>query len=918
MQEKKIKNLFRNKKALALCLSCILIVTGAVCATTAYFVQKSEPVVNTFKIGDITYELNLFGNSPDGHTDAEITMPTINPDEDTEKDGAQSTVAAGSVDFTISQDPELTGYTFSGWYAEAVTSNKVYDPATSKITVGYNGPYTEYTNTQEDGPVVKLTLYAKWTPNTYKVIYKGNTNTGGEMQPSIHTYDVAKNLTENAYTKTGYTFTGWNTAADGSGTSYVDKQEVLNLTAVNGDEITLYAQWAANTYKVKYDGNGKTGGSMSPSEHVYDVEKALTENAYTRTGYTFAGWALSSDGKVKYSDKETVKNLTAEPNGEVTLYAQWTPNEYTVVYDKNGDDNAGITGSTANSTHTYDVAKNLTTNGYSRTGYTFIGWNTKADGSGDFYEDRESVMNLTAEPNGKVILYAQWGAKSYVLRYHANGGSGTMADQLIKYDEPTVLSKCTFTKADHSFMGWATTPNGEAKYIDEQIVVNLLESGTMDLYAVWAQDSHTVYFNYNGGSGSPASKQFQNGKPYGQLPEYPVHPTKVVSEKEVMSYLFTGWYTEPTGGTRVYASTIANTTEDHTLYAHWEEAPTNNVIKDIVVKNNPDDNFDGVVDDVYLNLKCSSSFEKFNIPLKNLVPGQKYKITYTASNDASFGDYINGYKNSVYGSYVVASKELTGGRIDLIGEYNKDYFGMDLLATWYDRIEPDGTHHDGSHAAINDEYLQGPFKNRTITFTATAKTMYWTWDFGLMQDGILDNYNITDIQLDPVVPEIKFGNKQLVIYTSSKAQVLNDNSSAYASNFVFDGDGYAETMYYPITGLTKDTTYTITFKHKMKGALINSDVYDYGCGISSVAPTKYNSKMEHDLGVTWISNTEVFKTYNGEEKTVTLTFKATGDTAYWVWNMANCSDSINCTIDIQVTNFKAKHNGGGEITYYPN
>lgn len=916
MQEKKTRKLFSNKKALALCLSFVLIVVGAVCATTAYFIQKSEPVVNTFQIGDITYELSLFGNPPTGHTDADITMPSINPDEDPDKDGAQSTVAAGSVDFTISQDPELTGYTFGGWYAEAATSNKVYDPAESKITVGYNDPYTEYTNTQEDGPVVKLTLYAKWTANTYKVIYKGNTNTGGDMQPSIHTYDVAKKLTANTYTKTGYTFTGWNTKADGSGTAFADKQEVLNLTAVNDDEITLYAQWEANTYTVKYDGNGKTDGSMSPSEHVYDVEKALTKNAYTKTGYTFTGWNTKSDGSGKsYTDEKVVMNLTAEPDGEVTLYAQWTPNNYTVVYDRNGDDNAGITGSTASSTHTYDVAKNLTMNGYSRTGYTFIGWNTQADGKGDSYANGESVMNLTAEPNGKVTLYAQWGAKSYVLRYHANGGIGTMADQVITYDVPTVLTKCAFTMADHSFMGWALIPDGEAKYIDEQTVVNLLESGTLDLYAVWAQDSHTVHFNYNGGTGSPDSKQFQYGKPYGQLPEYPVHPTKVTGENEVMTYLFTGWYTAPTDGTRVYPSDIVNTKEDHTLYAHWEEAPTNNVIKDIVVKNNPDDDFDGVVDDVYLNLKCSSSFEKFNIPLKNLVVGQKYKITYTASNDASFGDYITGYKNSVYGSYVVASKELTGGLI-------KDYAGNDILATWYDRIEPDDTQHDGSHAAINDEYLQGPWKNRTIEFTAAAETMYWTWDFGLMQDNILNNYNISDIVLEPVEPTIEFGKKKLVIYSTSKAQVVNDNSSAYASNFTFDGDGYAETLYFPITGLTAGTTYTIKFDHTFDGKLIDDRKtyvgeprYHYGCGILNSKPTVYGSYMK-DISSSWASNTFVMPSVTGNTEHVTLTFKATGDTAYWVWNMANCSDSTNCKIDIKVTDFSAKHAAGGTITYY--
>lgn len=345
--------------------------------------------------------------------------------------------------------------------------------------------------------------------------------------------------------------------------------------------MTLYAQWQANGYTIHYDAN--TGsGSMEDTSATYDQEVTLRVNAFTKTGYTFTGWNTKADGGgISYGDEASVKNLAA--SGTVTLYAQWTPNKYTVVYDKNGDDKAGITGTTESSAHTYDEAQNLTDNGYERIGYTFIGWNTKSDGTGNSYADKESVKNLTTEPNDTVILYAQWGAKSYVIRYHANGGEGTMSDQTIKYDVPTELRKNTFTKFDHSFGGWALSSNGDAEHNDQQIVVNLLESGILDLYAVWLQDTHTVTFDYNGGTGSPASKQVQAGKAYGVLPEYPVHPTVSVSENEIMSYLFTGWYTESIGGTRVYPSNIVNRTDDHTLYAHWKEAPTNNIIKNMTV-----------------------------------------------------------------------------------------------------------------------------------------------------------------------------------------------------------------------------------------------------------------------------------------------------------------------------------------------
>ncbi|MBQ7983098.1 MAG: InlB B-repeat-containing protein, partial [Clostridia bacterium] len=509
-----------------------------------------------------------------------------------------------------------------------------------------------------------------------------------------------------------------------------------------------------------------------------DKEPALT-------GYTFIGWMYKSpDTGILVSPVPGIDDnlnievaynvfptITKENNVSLELWANWKANEYTVVYDKNADD---ATGTTDASTHKYDEAKELTPNGFTRMGYTFTGWNTKADGTGTPYADKASVKNLTAESDDEVTLYAQWDAKSYIIRYHANGGTGSMADQTIKYDVPTALSKNTFEKDDHSFMGWALTSGGSAEYIDEQIVTNLLESGTLDLYAVWAQDTHTVTFDYNGGTGSPASKQFLNGKAYGQLPEYPVHPTEVVTgTSKIKTYLFTGWYTSPTGGTRVYPINIANSTEDHTLYAHWEEAPSNNVIQNMIVKNNPDDNDDGVADDLHLEFTCTASFEKYNIPLKNLVPGQKYKLTYTASNDASFGDHLKGYKNSVYGSYILAESALTGGRIE--DNYSEDQYVAKVLATWNSRVEADGNN-DGSHAAINDTLLQGPWKDQEIVFTATASIMYWVWDFGLMEDGNLDNYNMTDIVLEPVVPEIKFNEKQVIKGTSSVAAITSQTN----------------------------------------------------------------------------------------------------------------------------------------------
>jgi len=349
-----------------------------------------------------------------------------------------------------------------------------------------------------------------------------------------------------------------------------------------------------------------------------------------------------------------------------------------------------------------------------------------------------------------------------------------------------------------------------------------------------------------------------------------------------------------------------NRKENHTLWAHWDPSPANDVIKELVVHNSADDNNDGIVDEMHLEFVCSSSFEKFNVPIKNLVPGQKYVLTYTTSNNASFGDYVDGYRNARYGSYIVETATENAGNLSTDLPH-------DIIATWNNRIEPDGTN-DGSQAATNDAWLNGPWEDRTITFTASASTMYWAWEFGLIEDHVRYDYNIYDISLEPVVPKINFADKKLVLAQGSDAKVKNDSSTSYANNFVFDGAGYAETMYFPITGLTAGTTYTITFDHSMVGALINNSSYNYGCGISSVVPTKYGSYMD-SVGATWISSTKVFTNLNKVES-VTFTFTATGSTAYWVWNMANCSDGTDCTIDVKITDFSAKHTAGGTITYH--
>lgn len=672
-------------------------------------------------------------------------------------------------------------------------------------------------------------------------------------------------------------------------------------------------------YKLVFDANkpatAPTDAQVDdmPVSADYEIEVAAASHTFTvderptLTGYQFMGWALTADataanypviaaveGTPAHCDVPVdFKEANQQYNTETatttkTVYAVWKQMDFVLSFDTQTD---GEVANPADQTITYQMPYG--THGElpkpERVGYNFIGWTlTPGDTAEDYISDQTIVENA-----GNHTVYAQWGAKSYVVRFNPNGGVGEVYTQTIEYDKPTELLKNTFTKNDYTFGGWALIAEAEEEdYIDGQIVTNLLEEGVLDLYALWIQDSHTVFFDYNGGEGSPDSKQVQDGKPYGTLPTY---PTKY-------EHLFTGWYTKPTGGTRVYTDTIVNSTEDHTLYAQWIESPANDIIQGLVIKNNPDDDKDGIVDDIYLNFMCSSYFEKFNVPIERLVVGQRYKLTFKESNNATFGSNKEGYGGAIYGSIIT-----TNGTLDKGSIREESIADGGLIAVYDDQFDPNK----------GNSWLNGP-RDWEMTFVAEANTMYWTWDMGLIQDtapnGPARDYNFTNIQLEPIPPTIKFGNKRLLKPSGYNAEIVSQTNSDYSTHFEFNGESGCETIYYPITGLASGSTYTITFDHKFTGNLLSG--YDYGCGIMNAEPASnaMGSRM-NQLG-TWDSEKLFVHSTTTSGESVTLTFTANSDTAYWVWNMAGVSDAKNATIDVKVTEFSAKHKNGGTITYY--
>ena len=430
--------------------------------------------------------------------------------------------------------PPRNYYDFLGWYYQKTGGTKITgDTMVNKIR--------------------NHTLYARWAPKSYTVTFDAN---GGSVSPTTKTVTYTYNYDElPTPTRTGYTFKGWYTQATG-GTQITETTEVTNPS-----NHTLYARWTANTYTVAYKGNGSTAGSTTSSLHTYDVEKVLTANGFTRTGYTFNKWNKSLDGSsTSYSNKQSVKNLTSTNNATVNLFAIWAANTYNIGYTLNG----GTKGSSAPTTATYDKSitisnptKKVTVTGNANgTGasvggatsasQTFTGWtSTTINTSTAMYGSTKwsststkvtstSFKNLTPTNGATVTLVANWTPVAFNL--------------------PTVSKTGNTCKWNTKSDGSGTAYNSGASYTP-----SANSQASIPMYARCTANQYTVTFNANGGSApSPSSKKVTYGATYGSLPS-----------TSRSNYNFLGWYTS--GGAKISSGSTVSITSNTTLTAKWEK-----------------------------------------------------------------------------------------------------------------------------------------------------------------------------------------------------------------------------------------------------------------------------------------------------------------------------------------------------------
>ena len=461
---------------------------------------------------NLTYTIKFNGNGSTGGSTASMSMV---------KDVSKNLTANG---FT------RTGYTFKNWNKKTDGSGTSYKNKQSVKNL---------TNTQ--GATVNL--YAQWKPNTYTISFNGNGKTGGSTASMSMTYDTAKNLTANGFTKTGHSFNGWNTKSNGSGTSYKNKQSVKNLTSANGATITLYARWTPIKYTVKYDANGGSGAPGNQTK-TYGVALTLSSTKPTRTGYTFSKWNTKADGTgTNYNSGAKYTG-----NANLTLYAVWTPITYTVTYNANGG-----SGAPGNQTKTYGVALTLSSTKPTRIGYTFSKWNTKADGTGTNYNSGAKYTG-----NANLTLYAVWTPITYTVTYNANRGSGAPGNQTKNHGVDLTLSSIRPTRTGHTFVKWNTKADGSGANYNSG--AKYTGNANLTLYAVWTPNKYTVKYDANGGSGAPGNQTKNHGV---DLTLSSTKPTRT-------GYTFSKWNTKADGtGTNYNSGAKYTGNANLTLYAVW-------------------------------------------------------------------------------------------------------------------------------------------------------------------------------------------------------------------------------------------------------------------------------------------------------------------------------------------------------------
>ena len=477
---------------------------------------------------------------------------------------AQREIREGETAVLSTAIPTRTGYRFLGWNTAPDGTGTAYQPGQTV------GPF--YAN---------LTIYAQWQRVEHTLTYHGNDEGGPPAQwipaPQTIYEDRSVPLSDAVPTREGYLFTGWNTAADGSGAAYQPGAPFGPAFA----DADLYAQWAALPpvrYLLTYEGNDASGPPAQDIPGQQEVREGdtveLSSVIPTRTGYRFTGWNTEPDGSgTAYQPGQTVGPFYAD----LTIFAQWQRVEHTLTY--HGNDAGGPPAQWIPFPQQVPERQVISLPDVipTREGYLFAGWNTAADGSGTAYQPGDPFGPIYSDAD----LYAQWAALPplmHTLAYYGNDAGGPPAQNipgpvLVPDGQSVTLSGTIPTREGFAFFGWNTDSSGNGTaYRPGDTIQNV--RADIDLYAQWIPLPPpiccTLTYCGNDAGGPPACC----------IP----CPERILAGQCARisccspcraCYCFTGWNTDPCGKGQTFCpgQTIGPVTGDVCLYAQWRRLP---------------------------------------------------------------------------------------------------------------------------------------------------------------------------------------------------------------------------------------------------------------------------------------------------------------------------------------------------------
>ena len=341
------------------------------------------------------------------------------------------------------------GYTFSGW---STTPNGGVDYIDEADYVM--------------GAASDNTLYAVWSIIKYSISYE--LEGGSADNPTEYTVETDTFVLVPP-TRPGYTFIGW---IDSASSGYK-----MTITIAKGStgNLSYTAGWQSNQNGINYNANGGFG-NMDAQSASTDETVTLQKNKFERVGYTFSGWSSSPTGSVEYTDQS---QYTMGADSSYTLYAVWTPIQYTITYNLAGGTDMG-------NPEQYNIESNqITLIAPTRQGYVFAGWTNES------VSEPTKEVTISTGTTGKKSYTAVWAATIY---YHANGGSGSMDTQtIVTNSSNTNLYANSFTREGYLFDGWSLSANGTIAY-EKEAKFNCGSDGEYHLYAVWNEGTEGLSF----------------------------------------------------------------------------------------------------------------------------------------------------------------------------------------------------------------------------------------------------------------------------------------------------------------------------------------------------------------------------------------------------------------------------------------